>query len=326
MKMDNQTRARARRAISQAARLFLYDPNVNLIDFGFPLTGNALNPNDIALRIHVRRKLSSVSLETAAGRGLTRPIPKYIAGFKTDVPEGIYQPHWRYAAPPTAIRTKTRSRTAHHAILQGGISISDAYRNTYGTLGGFVVDAQTGTPMLLSNWHIIVGQWRARKGQPIYQPGRANGGNSRDTVAVYERDAILAGLDAAVARLTGSRGITHAQFGLGMVRGIGIPELGMPVVKSGCGSGATRGRITAVDGIARLPYNGVTKTIRNIVTIEQPDGAGEVSRGGDSGSWWLEESTMKVVGLHFAGSDMPERALANDIVSVARRLQIKIVV
>ena len=54
-----------------------------------------------------------------------------------------------------------------------------------------------------------------------------------------------------------------------------------------------------------MTYSGVTRLIRNVMTINPRDALSQVSTGGDSVSWWLEEETMNVVGLHFAGSDRP---------------------
>jgi hypothetical protein len=57
--------------------------------------------------------------------------------------------------------------------------------------------------------------------------------------------------------------------------------------------------------------------IRNTVTIDQRQAGEEVSRGGDSGSFWLDASTRQAVGLHFAGSDYPrELGLAMDMRTV----------
>ena len=59
-----------------------------------------------------------------------------------------------------------------------------------GTLGGMVIDRETGAKMILSNWHVLVGLWHARPGWPIYQPGQGDGGTTADTVARLSRDAM----------------------------------------------------------------------------------------------------------------------------------------
>ncbi|HEX9654098.1 MAG TPA: hypothetical protein VGA99_10330, partial [bacterium] len=99
-------------------------------------------------------------------------------------------------------------------------------------------------------------------------------------------------------------------------------EIGMKVVKSGRKTGVTFGRVTAIEGISRMSYDYVERIMRDIVTIDSL--SGEISSGGDSGSWWLNAETMQVTGLHFAGSDYPERALAHDIESVRQALNVEI--
>jgi endonuclease G len=96
----------------------------------------------------------------------------------------------------------------------------------------------------------------------------------------------------------------------------------MKVEKSGRSSRRTSGRVTGIGGVARLRYDRIERIIRNVVTIDQL--GGEVSAGGDSGSWWLDETTNEAVGLHFAGSNNPERGLAMDMQSVLDALNVDI--
>jgi len=107
------------------------------------------------------------------------------------------------------------------------------------------------------------------------------------------------------------------------VRGVGWAQVGTEVIKSGRTTGVTRGRVTGVEGTARMPYSGVYRRIRNVMTIDPRRGP-YVSAGGDSGSFWLDEETMNVVGLHFAGSDRPERALAIDMQPILDALNVNI--
>ena len=101
----------------------------------------------------------------------------------------------------------------------------------------------------------------------------------------------------------------------------------MAVIKSGRASEITYGRVSGVEGTAKMTYSGgVTRLIRNVMTIDRRVEGSQVSTGGDSGSWWLEEETMNVVGLHFAGSDDPERALAIDMQPILDALKVDIAV
>lgn len=322
MNVEGMMLARARLALREAVRAYLFDPNVGLIDFGHPEHSGQIAENELAIRFHVRRKLSGPALEAAVGAGQTRPIPPFIAGFPTDVPEGTYrlQQWFGWGQSPVG-----NSRMVRANPLRGGLSISDEYHYAAGTLGGLVVDRLTGAEMILSNWHVLVVDWGVRAGQCIYQPGRLDGGTSLDTVATLTRDAMAVNLDAAVATLNGSRQWVNDQLELEPVAGVGQAELGMQVVKSGRTSGVTYGRVTAVEGIARMSYGFLERIIRHIVTIEPRSSFEEVSAAGDSGAWWLDQATGQVIGLHFAGSNYPERGLALDMPAVLDALNVDLV-
>lgn len=321
---DRQMLVRAHFAMQEAVMSWIYDPNVTLIDFGWPERNNKLEKNKLAIRVHVVEKYPDrPTLEAAINVGKTHgPIPDNIQGFDVDRPQGIYKLHqffndWWWKTPTA------RARRADP--MQGGISISDAYRNIYATLGGLVKDRETHKDMILSNWHVLAGEWYAQLGEPIYQPGRGDGGTATDTVAKLSRHAMSSGLDAAVAEITGNHKLINDQFQLGPVRGVGWAELGMEVVKSGRGTEITYGLVTAVDGVVKMNYSGVDRLIHNVVTIEPRSPLREISAGGDSGSLWCQESTMRAVALHFAGSDQPERALALDLQPVLDALNVNLI-
>lgn len=316
MQPSNHTMAHARRAVREAGRHFFSAPNIRMIDFGYPEKEGQIEDDKLALRIHVEKKLDGIALESAIERGETMPLPDTFAGFRVDVAEGEYKTHWSgWAAPATS------ARKLRQDPLSGGISISEEHHRAAGTLGGIVVDRATGHPMILSNWHVLIGDWRAWPTRRIYQPGRLDGGTFADTVADTVRHAMNMNMDAAVAELNNSRMLNYTQFELGNTNGACSAALGAEVIKSGRTTQTTRGRVTATDGIAKLNYGGIERMIRNVITIEPllPVGQ-EVSAGGDSGSWWLEQRTRCVVGLHFAGSNRPERGLAIDMPSVLNAL------
>lgn len=318
------TMARARFALRKAIPSFLFDPNVNLIGIGYPEHKGQLVENELSIRFHVKKKLSGIALEVATAAGYTYPIPPKIDGIATDVLEGTYHPHpwqsWGGWWKPAASRNE-RANSADP--MRGGISISDEFRITYGTLGGKVYDRTTGAEMILSNWHVLAGDWRARRGQLIYQPGRLDGGTYADTFAYLTRDAMGVNLDAAVASLTGRRRLTNEQLGLGVVTGVRNGQLGAEVVKSGRSSNITYGRIVEINSVALIQYGYLERVIRDVMIV-YPLNGGQVSRPGDSGSWWLNRATKEAVGLHFAGSDLPERALALNMQSVLDALNIEI--
>ena len=324
MNVDPTTIAHACIALRKATHAFLFDPNVHLIGIGHPEHNGQISENELAIRVHVNQKLAGVALEVATIAGYTQPIPSEINGFQTDVIQGKYRLHqwqsWRgWWHPPVSRNERATSADP----MRGGISISDEFHLAYGTLGGKVYDRVTGEEMILSNWHVLAGDWRARRGQLIYQPGRLDGGTFASTSAYLTRDAMGDNLDAAVATLTGQRRLVNEQLGLGTVTGVGYAQLGTDVIKSGRSSHITRGRIVEINSIARMRYGYLERLIRDVIIIDPLNG-GEVSRPGDSGSWWLTLGTKQAVGLHFAGSDLPERALAISMQAVLNALNVEI--
>lgn len=324
MHIDRHTLARARFALREAVGSYLFDPNVNLIDFGHPEHDGQLAYDELAIRVHVHEKLSGISLEAAVEAGRTQEIPPTIGGFPTDVPKGSYRLQvqamerlqgrqlwwlnpWRPAANPRADRFDP---------LRGGISVSSAGQSGYGTLGGLVRDRLTGEQMILSNWHVLSNSWFPMRRHSIYQPGRPDNGADAEPVATFSRDAMASNLDAAVATLNGRRQAINDILDLGPVPGVAPAELGMAVVKSGRRTGVTRGVVTAVEGTARISYGSLARVIRHVVTIEPRHPLDEISAPGDSGSWWLDSASRNAIGLHFAGSNLPERGLAVDMVKV----------
>jgi endonuclease G len=316
MNLDDASMARVRLAISEAVRDHLVaEDNVTAVDFGLPEHGGELAEDELAIRVHVRQKLSLGTLEAA---GIS-PVEPTIGGFKTDVLEGSYRPHlWRSGARTRAVADP---RLARSDPLRGGISISNERQHSAGTLGAKVIDRSSGAEMILSNWHVLVGDWAGRPGQRIYQPGRLDGGTAADTVATLTRDAMAESLDAAVATLTGARELVNDQLDLGPVGGVGQPRLGMEVEKSGRTTSVTHGRVTGVSGVAQISYSGVRRLIKQVITIDPLPG-GEVSRPGDSGSLWIASQVSQGIGLHFAGGDAPERALAIDLPRVLAALDV----
>jgi endonuclease G len=269
---------------------------------------------DPCIRVHVFQKFpQGPALELATESGITGgEIPDSINGIAVDRPQSAYQTHQLVCVP----------QTWRADPLRGGVSVSDAYRPIAGTLGAPVKDRQSGQPMLLSNWHVFGGLY-GQPGWPICQPGRADGGSIADGVATLVRHGMASNVDAAVAELTGPRGVALAPVGLFPVQGTTLAQLGMTVVKSGRTSCVTRGVVTGVEGTQLMYYSGIgSRLIRHVVSITPGDH--ELSLPGDSGSLWIEEASMNAVGLHFAGNvpGQPEEALAIDIDRVLDALQV----
>lgn len=318
MDIDSKTMARATLAINKAVRNFLFEPvrGINLIDIGFKEVGGREVDTAPAIRFHVNEKKDEIQLED-----LTPLNHIQIDGFETDVLVGSYHPQQGWWRPRWSSGRRVDARRLDP--LQGGCSISAETHYGAGTLGALVRDRDTGEPMILSNWHVLAHDWWAQPGQRIYQPGRLDGGRHADTVGRLVRDAMSKNLDAAVAEFTGSRQLINAQLEIGRVTGATGTSLGMLVTKYGRTTRRTEGRVTGMGGVARMPYGHVKCTIQNVITIK-PRSGGEVSAGGDSGSVWMEQGSGRAVGLHFAGGDWPERALAMEMQPVLEALNVTI--
>ena len=321
---------RVRRGLAEAISGWLYDPNVRYIDYGFREKESELRMDEEPrIRVHVVEKIpAGPALEAAAARGVTGgEIPRQFAGIPVDCPPGAYRLHPSTGiGPAVATRATANTRTGRVQPLRGGISVSDARRPIAGTLGGPVVDRATGQTMILSNWHVLSGVY-GYPGEPIFQPGRFDGGTQADQVATLDRNSMASNLDAAVATLGDERLVVNAPWDLEPVTGLATAQLGMAVTKSGRTSGVTRGVITGVEGTQRTYYDGAGyRVIRNVISITPGDA--ELSLPGDSGAWWIDAATNNVVGLHFAGNQpgQPEEALAIDIAPVLDALGVDLYV
>ncbi|MCB0197586.1 MAG: hypothetical protein KDJ65_36915, partial [Anaerolineae bacterium] len=244
-------------------------------------------------------------------------------GYPVDVPQGNYRIQSQFGWPWT-MSQPTGSLSRNTEPMQGGMSISNELIYGYGTLGGKVIDRQTGAEMMLSNWHVLVGAWYVRPGSGIMQPGRGDGGQWTDIVARLKRDAMNDFIDGAVAELNGTRPLINHQVNIGPVTGVTAPVPGLRVKKSGRRSGVTQGIITGIEGRQTLLYAGVQRVIRHVVHIAPINDGDQISAKGDSGSWWLDADRNQAVGLHFAGSNTPEYGLAIAMPQVLDALNVDI--
>jgi endonuclease G len=320
--IEPETLQAARHARNLAAAMYLYNPRVTLIDVGWRRVGehSSQMTDELTVRVHVRNKPRGPSFEAFTQSRPDLVIDKNRIPFPVDIVEGIYHLHQTYWMRPP------RSRRAQvFDVLRGGISVSNEWFYNYGTLGGIVEDRRTGASMILSAWHVLAGSVYAPHGLPICQPGYGDGGGPRYRIATLERHAMDQGIDAAVARLTGARAWDASQFDLGPVTGVAEPTLGMEVIKSGRGSDITRGVIDGIDGEFTTRYGGFIRKIKHVQRIVPLKWSEIVSSPGDSGAWWLQRHTNRVVALHFAGSNWPEVALAIAMPQVLDALEVSVV-
>src|SRR2546426_789643 len=249
-------------------------------------------------------------------------VPKTFGNVRTDIVETGRFHALRSEQAIDLERTK-RTRPA-----PGGVSIGHV-QITAGTLG--VLARRNGRPVILSNNHVLANQNAGRVGDPILQPGPADGGRLQDTIArlvdfvpiqFKEREpgpvarflARLFGpllraagwglkrlpsghsnlVDAAVAQPIETRLVAPDILGIGRVRGTKEPDIGMRVRKSGRTTGVTEGRITAIDAVVEVDYGGPTAIFREQIVSDL------LSKGGDSGSLVVDE-VRHAAHLLFAG-------------------------
>ncbi|RBY76322.1 hypothetical protein DQ238_17545 [Geodermatophilus sp. TF02-6] len=206
---------------------------------------------------------------------------------------------------------------------------------TAGTLGGFVRCG--GRLAVLSNNHVLAAGGAASVGDPVLQPGPADGGVlSTDrvaTLAAFERftagrrnlvDAAVAVVDPEVpvepGRLPGGP-LAHEPLRVDDV------DPDERVEKVGRTTGHTAGRVSAVevDGVT-VQYDEAVYTFDGQVEVDGLDGA--FSAGGDSGSVIWRSSDRAPLGLLFAGSDTGGRdgggvTFANPLVTVLSVLDLQ---
>lgn len=305
-------------ALDTVRRQWLRQPGVTAADVGFKIKGDVLT-DTVALRVHVARKLPVSELAKSEVFNETAKADKKVGGFPVDVIEATYGP----STAPVVLdhddedAIAALERTTAFDPMVGGISCGNT-RVTAGTIGAIVFDRTTAVPMILSNWHVLAGASAAVAGESIVQPGSIDGGTQ--TVATLTRMRLDSSMDAAVATLNGARGHSRDILGLGTITGTDTATLGMLVVKSGRTTGITRGVVDGVSLSTSINYGdpGVvsfSNQIRIVPRAPWPAVDYEVSRGGDSGSVWLNEANNRAIGLHFAGETDPAPASENAICS-----------
>jgi hypothetical protein len=256
-------------------------------------------------------------------------IPNKMAGYRVEIIcLNPLVPGTSLDPSPGGISNKLRYRP-----ICGGISA--AHRDvSAGTLGAIVEDAITGEPLLLSNNHVFANcsteeTPNATIGDPIYQPGRADGADiDKDVVATLLRwipyntigDNLV---DAAVA--TPKPGILTSDLLLAEDGRFIEPGEMTPITskthvrKYGRTSGFTNGDIIDWDFSTTMTYPGGIKVKYVDQLLAKLD-----TYSGDSGSILLDDND-NVVGMVYGGTIVNgERyAVANKIRNVAALAHLK---
>jgi hypothetical protein len=258
-----------------------------------------------AVKVYVIEKAAADDIEEEA------LVPSEINGLPTDVEE---------VGEVKALRYTGRYRPAPGGSSVGHVNI------TAGTLGCLVVRSN-GHLCILSNNHVLANSNAARVGDPIIQPGPADGGRDpRDRIGALEAFVPLQFGGAAANLVDAAVAWTNTKLASPRHHCYRIntrpmnPALGMSVRKCGRTTQGTLGVITGINVAVRVGYGGGRVALfRNQVQIR---GVGtDFSQGGDSGSLVVSGGTRQPVALLFAGGG--ELTFANPIGAVITNLGIR---
>jgi hypothetical protein len=205
-----------------------------------------------------------------------------------------------------------------------------------GSIGCFVAQSSHQLPLLLSNNHVLANENRARKGDPILQPGQADGGTNPDDGVATLSDFVklkrvgINLVDCAVAQLRdGIKYNPRNLTGLGRLQHPGevVVNIGDGVSKVGRSTGPTCGRVTAIemDNLI-VAFNIGYLRFDQQIEIEGEDGP--FSRGGDSGALIVDQSCRPVAllfaGTNFGGSQNQGLTYANPFAPVLEALKVEL--
>lgn len=315
--MDMQFLNQARTTLKQNLPDFLQRRNVQACGLGYKVSAGK-RTDKLSLVVSVTQKIP-VS-ELAPGD----LIPPEVSGLVTDV-VATGQFHAFAALDPRA----------RHRPARPGISVGH-YRITAGTIGLIVF--RDGTPYILSNNHVLANSNDAQVGDPIYQPGTADGGTANDRIGTLADFVPLDFGEAAsqctiattlatilntMARFTGSNHRLHAVLetpGINtMDAALALPDditwvnpdiLGVGMV-TGVGEPVLGQRVQKMGRTTGLTQGTITQvdvTVKvnysgRVTNFSDQVFADGMSSPGDSGSSILNME-RRGVGLLFAGSEL----------------------
>lgn len=241
----------------------------------------------------------------------------------------------------------------------GGVSLGH-YQVTAGTFGTVVRDRATDARLILSNNHVLANSNAASPGDPILQPGAADGGQVEDdTIARLERFCPIefsvspptcpvwmgvASVANALARLLGSKHRLQAfesdlqasnLVDAAVARPLEDDDILDEILEIGVVDGATpaalgmsvrkSGRTTGLSTGEITVLDATVDVSYGIFQSARFEGqivTGPMSSPGDSGSLLVAGDSQLAVGLLFAGSD--QTTIHNPIQAVLDCLEVQI--
>lgn len=312
-------------------------PNVVGLGIGYKIRGKH-ETEELSVVVMVRHKLASLNLTDE------EMIPREVDGVRTDVIEvGEFRP--------------LQSRTDRSRPAPGGVSIGH-YLISAGTLGCPVYDKNSGIRLILSNNHVLANRNEAQAGDPILQPGPADGGTpERDTIALLERFETIHFIEEPAACSIASAyvsfgnwaasrlGSKHRLFAYqyhplasnrmdaALARPVNPGDILDEIMEIGTVSASSEpslglevlksGRTTALTS-GTINILDATVTVNyggdRTAAFDNQIVSTPMSEGGDSGSLLVARDTKTAVGLLFAGSS--QATLFNPIEPILSGLQV----
>lgn len=307
---------------------YLEDNNITSVGIGYKLK-DGKPTKEISIQFTVDSKVEPEQIESLDSKIIPETIEVDGIKFPTDVIERRFAKSFRVVP-----QTVTGPRKTRIDPIVPGVSIANE-KVTAGTIGCIAFDKQTGTPYVLSNWHVLNGP-NGIIGDRVVQPGPFDDDRvQQNQLGKLVRSHLGAAGDCAIASIE-SRSFRSEIFGLNVIpEQIGEPELGDKVIKSGRTTDITHGIVTRIHTMVKINY-GKPAGLQAIGGFEiGPDpknmpADGEISKGGDSGALWLfklpnGKASKIMAGLHFAGEgagDPNEHAIACYAKSVFEKLNI----
>jgi len=306
---------RARQVKQQVVNTLLAKKNVVACGVGYKETEGVITDEPCVV-VSVAKKVPLAQLTEAD------IVPKVVDDVKTDVLE-------------TGLITAWQAPTQKWRPAPGGVSIGHI-DITAGTLGCLVL--KNGELFILSNNHVLANTNLGKKGDPIIQPGKYDGGTLADQIATLEE---FVPIDFGTSPTTCSAAKTVEQLLNAIAKGMGsghrvvsyqespgenlvdaalarplsldlvekrILNIGVPKGSREATLGTNIKKSGRTTGFTTGRITQIDATVQvsygsaGAATFTDQFVAGGMSAGGDSGSAVLDEEDY-VIGLLFAGSE-----------------------
>ncbi|KEI05433.1 trypsin-like serine protease [Clostridium botulinum] len=234
-------------------------------------------------------------------------IPKVYSGIITDVIQSG--------------NFKAQGFTGKIRPVIGGYSIGSESFPITGTAGCLVTDKSY--LYILGNNHILAYENKVSLKSKILQPGRADGGKSKDEVAVlwkyipieFKKKASNY-VDCAMAKVLDKSKVSPAIAISGIPKGVNDPRMGEEVVKVGRSTELTRGVISNINASIQIDYTAGETTLKNQIITSK------MSEVGDSGALLVDLNNYAIGLVVGSGENM---SIHNPIVPVLERLGVRLV-